>query len=316
MIISRRQLLVGGSAAITALAVRWPAWGASAPVESRVLAATASPLDEILGESRAIVAFRDSIRTLFDCVAGRQRRPPVLLLGESGAGKELAANVIHRAGPQSSGRFVTVGVPALPESVLEAELYGYALGAFTTPPEMPGAWERAHRGTLLLDEVAVLHAESWPKIARVIETGRVRRLGTTRSEPADVWAIAASSLPLEASVGDHRTLRDVVEPLEPVVLTVPPLRDREDDVQLLADHFLARHCRARGVSAKTLSQDARIRLGQYRWPGNVRELSNVMERAALLTSAERVELDDSTHWILDLIARTWAMKGRVPIFAD
>jgi len=184
MIISRRQLLVGGSAAITALAVRWPAWGASAPVESRVLAATASPLDEILGESRAIVAFRDSIRTLFDCVAGRQRRPPVLLLGESGAGKELAANVIHRAGPQSSGRFVTVCVPALPESLLEAELYGYALGAFTTPPEMRGAWSAPTGGRF-----------SSTKLLSCTQSPGPRSPGLSRPAGCDVSAPHAASRP-------------------------------------------------------------------------------------------------------------------------
>jgi DNA-binding NtrC family response regulator len=301
--ISRRQLLVGGTAAIGATAVRWPAWGASAPVEGRVVVATASPLDEILGGSRAIVAFRDSIRALLERVAGLQRRPPVLLLGENGVGKDLAAHVIHRAGPQSGGRFVSACVPAIPDVLLDVELYGDARGAITVPREKLGACQLANGGTLFLDEVALLHARSWPKIARVIETGRVRRLGAVRWEPADFWTIATSSSPLDAPIGE-RTLRDVLEPLEPVILTVPPLRERSDDVQLLADHFLARHCREYNRPAKVLTPDARRALGAFPWPGNVRHLANVMERALLLAEGRQIEAMDLGH---DLA--TWMPRG-------
>ena len=289
---TRRQLLIGGMAAIAVTAMRSRAWGWSLSTTSRSAAPVASPLDEILGESRAIRALRDAARETLEHLTGQRRPPPILIAGETGAGKQLLARAMHRAGPRTDGQFVPICVSAIPDVLLDAEVFGFERGAFHgAPVAKPGLFQAAHRGTLFLKEAALLESSLRSAVVATIERGTVRRVGGSRLEPADVWAIATSTFPLEKDLGG-RTFRDLFSPLVPVVLTVPPLRERDDDVLLLADHFLARHCGEYGIPAKALSPDARTALCEYRWPGNVRELSNVMERAVIVSETDRIEPED------------------------
>lgn len=288
--ITRRQLLVGGTAALAVTAMRSQAWSWSPPVEKAVAAPPPSPLDEILGESRAIRALRDTAHETLARLAGFQRLPPILIVGESGSGKQLLANAMHRAGPRSGRPFLTVSVSAIPESLLEVELFGFERNAFRgTRVGKLGLFHVAHEGTLVLEEAAVLSPSFLGGIAAAIEDGTVRRMGGTRVEPVDVWVIATSSLPLDGHRGGS-SFSEIFRPL--VVLTVPPLRERDDDVVLLADHFLTRHCEAYGIAAKTLSPNARSALREHSWPGHVRELSNVMERAVIMSETDRIEPED------------------------
>jgi len=313
--ITRRQLLVGGTAALAVTAMRSRAWGWSPSTTNRSAAPVASPLDEILGESRAIRALRDAARETLERLAGERRPPPILIAGETGIGKQLLGRAMHRAGPRSGGQFVPICVSAIPDVLLDAELFGFERGAFHgAPVAKPGLFQAAHRGTLFLQEAALLESSLRSEVVAAIERGAVRRVAGTRVEPTDVWAIATSTLPLEKDFGGG-TFRDFFSPLVPVVLTVPPLRERDDDVLLLADHFLAQHGGEYGRPAKALSPDALTALREYPWPGNVRELSNVMERAVLVSETDRLEPDDlslnhdARPWLVNSLRRKPARAG-------
>jgi DNA-binding NtrC family response regulator/tetratricopeptide (TPR) repeat protein len=237
----------------------------------------------LVGESGGIVAVRDSIARLFSRLSDTSRLPPVLVQGETGTGKGLLARAIHRASARRDGPFVDVNCAAIPESLLEAELFGYERGAFTDARlAKAGLFQTAHRGTIFLDELGLLPAVLQGKLLTVIEDRSVRRLGSTRSEPVDVWIVAATSSDLEAAM--HRGLfHDALyHRLSVLKLWLPPLRERGADVTQLAEHFLARACRDHGLAPKRLHDSARAALQAYAWPGNVRELANVMERVALL----------------------------------
>ncbi|HEY7652970.1 MAG TPA: sigma 54-interacting transcriptional regulator, partial [Methylomirabilota bacterium] len=241
------------------------------------------PWDELFGQSPAMDAVRDTIRRLL----GRQqpgRRPPAILLqGETGTGKGLLARLIHRLGPRARGEFVDVNCAAIPETLLESELFGYERGAFTDARKAkPGLFQTAHLGTIFLDEVGSLPEALQAKLLTVIEERAVRRLGGTRAEPADAWIISATNTDLQGSVRERRFREDLYHRLAVFTLRLPPLRERHGDVLLLAERFLARVCADYGLPAKTLAAAARARLVAHPWPGNVRELSNVIERAALL----------------------------------
>ena len=229
-------------------------------------------------------AVRETVRRL----PGRQhvgrRLPAILLQGETGTGKGLVARLIHRLGPRATGEFVDVNCAAIPETLLEAELFGFERGAFTDARKAkPGLFQTAHHGTIFLDEIGSTPEALQAKLLTVIEEGVVRRLGGTRPEPADAWIISATNTDLQASVRDRRFREDLYHRLAVLTLRLPPLRERGQDVLLLAERFLARVCADYGLPVKTLAADARDRLMAYPWPGNVRELSNVIERVALLT---------------------------------
>ena len=251
---TRRELLVGGAAAVVTGAIARQAWGATAPAAS---AATAvSPVDAIIGESPGIVALRDSIRGLAERATRPQLPPLILILGETGSGKDLAAQVLHCAGPRCTRPYVALSLTTASFDLMETYLWGYARGAFTHPPERPSMWELAHGGTLVLDSISLMPPAAWPKIARVVKTGTLRRLGSVEQQPIDAWTIATTwPLSLDHHIG-KRTLREWLAPLDPVVLNVPPLRDRGDDIQLLADAFLPQHCRQMGRPLKVLTPDA------------------------------------------------------------
>jgi transcriptional regulator with AAA-type ATPase domain/tetratricopeptide (TPR) repeat protein len=240
-------------------------------------------LDELLGESTAIQAVRNSIRRLLARPHFGRRMPSVLIQGETGTGKGLVARLIHRLGPRAGGPLVDVNCAAIPDTLIESELFGYERGAFTDARRAkPGLFQTAHRGTIFLDEIALLPMALQAKLLKVLEEQAVRRLGSTTSEPVDVWVLSATNADLRRAVREHGFREDLYHRLAVLTVSLPPLRERGRDVLFLAESFLARACADYGLRSKTLSPDAQAQLLAYSWPGNVRELANMAERLALL----------------------------------
>ena len=230
-------------------------------------------LADLIGDSPAMVALRRQVQQLVRSAAVAVRPPSLLILGETGSGKGLLARSLHRAGPRAAQPFIDVNCAAIPERLLEAELFGYEKGAFTDARQAkPGLFQLAHRGMLFLDEIGLLAAPLQAKLLTALEQRAVRRLGGTRAEPADVWIVAATNEDLRAAVAAQSFRQDLYHRLAVVTLTLPPLRERGLDVLILAEHLLARACADYGLAERTFSPDARDALAGYSWPGNVREL--------------------------------------------
>jgi two-component system response regulator FlrC len=207
----------------------------------------------------------------------------VLLLGESGTGKEVVARFLHRASARAPGPFVAVNCAALPEQLLEAELFGYERGAFTGATQSkPGQLEHAAGGTLFLDEVAEMSLSAQAKFLRVLQEREFKRLGGTRLLKADVRVVAATNRDLEKAMEREQFREDLYYRLNVFSIRLPPLRERRDDIPGLSQSFLGDLARTLGRPPAGISQDAQLALLQYHWPGNVRELRNVLERAAIL----------------------------------
>jgi transcriptional regulator with AAA-type ATPase domain/tetratricopeptide (TPR) repeat protein len=250
------------------------------------------PLAELVGESATFDAVRAQIRRLLARREKGRRLPSILLTGETGSGKGLVARTIHRAGPRASGPFVDVNCAAIPENLLEAELFGFERGAFTDARRSKsGLFQTANRGTIFLDEVGLLPEALQAKLLKVLEEQAVRRLGATAAEPLDVWIISATNADLQAAVRQRAFREDLYHRLAVLTLMLPPLRERSRDVLILAERFLARVCADYGLPAKRFASDAQARLLAYPWPGNVRELGNVIERVALLAERDVVTAD-------------------------
>ena len=236
----------------------------------------------IVGESPGIQRLRSQLAQLLTRAA-TARLPPILLRGETGTGKGLVARTMHRDGPRARGPFVDVNCAAIPENLLEAELFGYERGAFTGAAQAKaGLFQVAHRGMLFLDEIGLLSPALQAKLLKVLEDGVVRRLGGTRAEPVDVWIVSATNEDLAEAMRARRFREDLYHRLAVLSLELPPLRERGADIIQLAEQFLTRACAEYGLSSKTFARDARAALAAYEWPGNVRELGNVIERVALL----------------------------------
>ncbi|MEO5987730.1 MAG: sigma-54 dependent transcriptional regulator [Candidatus Eisenbacteria bacterium] len=262
--------------------------GSGAPIAPAASDATMG----LVGASAAIEKLREQIRR----VAPSQGR--VLISGENGAGKELAAQAIHVLSKRASGPFVKLNCAAIPKDLLESELFGYEKGAFTGALQMKkGRLELADGGTLFLDEIGDLALDAQSKLLRAIETGEIERVGGTRTAQVDVRLLAATNKDLQERVrsGDFR--EDLYFRLNVLPLVVPPLRERRGDVALLAEFFLTRFCAAEGTPAKQLVPDAVELLDEYHWPGNVRELRNLMERAAVLVPGESITAADLLPWL-------------------
>jgi DNA-binding NtrC family response regulator/predicted ATPase len=246
-----------------------------------------NPLDSLRGEHPRIVAIRGQAAQLLSRHRGSRRFPPILILGETGTGKGLLARAIHQAGPHRQGPYIDVNSAAIPDTLLEAELFGYESGAFTDARHAkPGLFQAAHGGTLFLDEIGLLPSQLQGKLLTAIEDRSVRRIGGTRAEPFDVAFIAATSVDLQRAVASGRFREDLYHRLAVITFELPTLRDRSSDIVALAEYFLARACADYRLPSRALAPDARDLLVAYRWPGNVRELANAMERVALLSDSD------------------------------
>jgi len=251
------------------------------------LLAPETPGDEIVtGDARM-----QDVLALVDRVA--PANIPVLVTGESGTGKELVARRLHARSPRAAGPFVAVNAAALPESLAESELFGHERGAFTGAERArAGRFEEASGGTLFLDEIGELAPALQAKLLRVLEDHRVRRLGSERDVPVDVRLVAATNRDLarEAETGGFR--RDLFFRIAVVPIALPPLRERPDDLPLLARHFVARLAARHRVPVPELSAGALNALARHDWPGNVRELRNVLERAVVVRGGEPLREED------------------------
>jgi DNA-binding NtrC family response regulator len=251
-----------------------------------------NPLAQVIGQSPGMIAIQAGVRRLLSLAATTSRMPPVLLRGETGTGKGLLARSLHAASSRAPGQFVSVNCAAIPESLLEAELFGFERGAFTDARQAkPGLFQEAHGGTLFLDEVGLLAESLQAKLLTALDERTVRRLGGIRSEPTDCWIIAATSAALERARRERRFREDLYHRLSVFEICLPPLRERGDDVLQLADVLLAKVCADYGLPPRTLDESARSALARYSWPGNVRELGNVLERSALLSERSLISAD-------------------------
>jgi len=213
----------------------------------------------------------------------------VLLEGESGTGKELFARALHALSPRADGPFVAINCAAIPETLLETELFGHEKGAFTgATNRKPGKFELAHRGTLFLDEIGDLPLPLQAKILRALEEKRFERVGGTVSLQVDVRVVAATNRNLKAAVAARQYREDLYFRLSVFPITIPPLRDRQDDISMLAKYFIERFCRDLNKKPMSLAASAVEELRTYPWPGNVRELQNCIERAVILTEGDTI----------------------------
>ena len=252
-------------------------------------------LAALLGTSPAMRQLQGRLRQLVDAEErlSEGHTPAVLIGGETGTGKELVARALHFEGPRRAGPFVEINCASLPSQLVESELFGHERGAFTDARERRiGLVEAAHGGTLFLDEVGELELATQAKLLRLLEDHQVRRLGSVREQKVDVRVLAATNRPLEAMVAAGQFRSDLFYRLGMLRIELPPLREREGDVAVLAAAFLARSARRYGKPEMRFSDEALQALSRHRWPGNVRELGNLVEQCVILASDTVIEADD------------------------
>ncbi len=251
--------------------------------------------DQILGKSKPMREIFDLIRR----VANSQTN--ILITGESGTGKELVAKALHFNSQRKSKPFVPVNCAAIPELLLESELFGHVRGAFTdAKSDKRGLFEEAHEGTLFLDEVSELPMMLQAKLLRAVQEREIRRVGATRSTSVNVRLIAATNVMLVEEVQAKRFREDLYYRLNVIEIRLPPLRERKEDIPLLAHGLLRKCLTAQQKHVESISDSALARLIDYPWPGNVRELENIVERAATLTQGPTISLEDLPANIQDV----------------
>ena len=242
---------------------------------------------QILGKSKSIQAVFDLIRRVADSPTN------VLITGESGTGKELVAKAIHYNSDRKDAPFIPVNCAAIPEQLLESELFGHMRGSFTDAKmDKRGLFEEAQKGTLFLDEISELPLMLQAKILRAIQEKEIRRVGATKPISVDVRIIAATNLNLGEEVKSRRFREDLYYRLNVIELKLPPLRERREDIPLLVEAFLKKCGEVRGKEVKGVGEAALAMLMDYAWPGNVRELENVIERAVTLSRGDKISPDD------------------------
>jgi len=266
-------------------------------------------LDNIIGHGPKMRAVFDLIQT----VAPQSSR--VLITGESGTGKELVARAIHENSPRAQTPFITINCGAFPETLLESELFGYVKGAFTGANEnRQGLFQAAHGGTLFMDEIGNMAQSMQVKLYRVLQEGKVRPVGSTEESDVDVRVIAATNKDLEKEIAEGRFREDLYYRLSVIPIHLPPLRERREDIPLLARSFLERFAKAMSKPVESIEPEAMRRLEAYDWPGNVRELENTIERAMALESSRSISVgvlsEKVTHFAQDQIHENGSSNGR------
>ncbi|WP_372770877.1 sigma-54-dependent transcriptional regulator [Pseudoalteromonas sp.] len=222
----------------------------------------------------------------------------VLITGENGSGKSLLAKYIHNNSPRANRDMVSVNMAAIPDNLFESELFGHKKGAFTDAKEnREGRFSRANDSTLFLDEIGTLPMPLQAKMLRVLETGEFEILGSSKTQTSNARIISATNADLEKAINNGEFRRDLLFRLNTLVLTIPPLRERQDEIALLANHFIEKHCKRYGFEPLQITNTALEKLKAHSWPGNVRELSHVLERAVIMTDGDSIE---ATHLQLEL----------------
>ena len=266
---------------------------------------------EIVGDSPAIASVLKQVEKV------ARTNATVLITGENGTGKELVAHAVHRASPRADARFVQINCAAIPEELIESELFGHEKGAFTgASSRREGKFELADGGTLLLDEIGDMSATVQAKVLRVLEEGRFERVGGSKTLEVDVRILAATNKDLRAAVeaGDFR--EDLFFRLNVVPVEVPPLRDRPEDVPALVEHFLALYCEREDTPAVAVDEDVLELLQRHEWPGNVRELRNTLERMVILADGDRLTTDDVPFAVSGRVRVPAAAEKELPSFLD
>jgi two-component system, NtrC family, nitrogen regulation response regulator NtrX len=255
--------------------------------ENRALKLAMEAKYEIVGESQAIRAVLESVKRAAPTNA------TVMLLGESGVGKELVARTIHRNSSRAGQRFIQVNCAAIPEELIESELFGHEKGSFTGATEKQvGKFEQADRGTIFLDEVADMSAKTQAKVLRVLQEQEVERLGSARTIKVDVRVVAATNKNLEEMIQRGEFREDLYFRLNVIPILVPPLRERRSDIPLLVQHFARRMSDEHNMKPKRFDPRAMEALQRYRWRGNIRELRNTVERVLIMTPGDVVRIED------------------------
>jgi two-component system nitrogen regulation response regulator NtrX len=271
----------------TVLVVRNALRQRSLEVENRALRARVGAQHTMVGESYAMAKLREQV-AMAAPTNGR-----VLIFGENGTGKELVARNIHQLSRRRAGAFVEVNCAAIPEDLIESELFGHVRGAFTgAVADRRGKFEAAHGGTIFLDEIADMSLKTQAKVLRVLQEQVMEAVGGSTRIKVDARVLAATNKDLTAEIRAGRFREDLYFRLNVVPIFVPSLRERQEDIALLAEHFMAMLAREYGRRPKTFEADALIALRQYAWPGNVRELRNVVERLMIMVPGDRVSSRD------------------------
>jgi two-component system response regulator PilR (NtrC family) len=249
-------------------------------------AAVHNSLDQLIGCSKAIEHLKQTVRTVAPTGS------TIVVTGESGTGKELVARAVHACSPRANESFVSINCGAFPETLLESELFGYLKGAFTGATQNKrGLFEVADGGTIFLDEISEMSVAMQVKLLRVLQERKVRPLGGDSEVPIDVRVIAATNKDLSQMVAENGFREDLYYRITVIPISVPPLRERRDDIPLLANHFLKRYAPSVGKNITRLSKHSLADLVNYDWPGNVRQLENAIERAVALETADELHVE-------------------------
>ena len=285
----------------------------STHLEKRQLQDKVADLERQLGERpgfEGIIGRSEAMERLFEQMKlVAPTRSNVLIVGESGTGKELVATALHRASPRRDLRFLAINCGAIPSDILESELFGHERGSFTGAiGRKIGKFELAHRGTLFLDEISELYPELQVKLLRVLEDRRIMRVGGSELLEVDFRLVAATNKDLDKEIADGRFREDLYYRLKVVTLRIPPLRERTDDIALIAEHYLRAFCKEHGREPKRFTPEAVAALQAYPWPGNVRELKNAMESMVVFHRGDTVEPADLPAEIRAVLG----VEGRAP----
>jgi len=251
--------------------------------------------NRLIGECRPILQLREQIRIIAPTDGW------VLIVGENGTGKEMVAREIHRLSNRQNGPFIDVNCAAIPDNLIESELFGYEKGAFTgADRRQKGKFELSDQGTIFLDEIGDMSLNTQAKILRVLQEKTLSRLGNSKPIPIDVRIIAATNKDLEEEIKTGNFRQDLYFRLNVLPIQVPALRDRREDIPLLCETFMTNYYNNHGGTYRHLSPEVIIRLKEYNWPGNVRELKNLMERLSIMCTTELIQINDLPPYLRDL----------------